>query len=225
MADVEEEAVEETPEAEEAEVEDVVGTLVPRSEPRTWEIKQLDPDVKEKGESKVVASETYVQKPLSFFGKIELFALLSETIDDAMSGPEGASLSNLLEGPRIRGGQLDTADIVDADAFVKTITKLARHSPEMLQDAYAIILGVPGEERAWFKYVITGPADRGGLADEEGFEILETFIDQNWEALQSFFGDRISQLVKRGQAKQKKDQDPSPSSKPSKRTRRRTQKV
>lgn len=154
------------------------------------------------------------QKPLSFFGKMEVFSVLGNALDKAMSGPDGISLSELLDGPRPVNGQLSASNFQDADAFVRAITKLVQYAPELLLDLYVIVLGVPRGERDYVKDVMEEPEDRGGLSDEDGLGIIETFIDQNWDVMVDFFSVRIQPLI---QKVSNKVQGSAPS-KPSKRT-------
>jgi len=160
---------------------------------------------------------TLVQRPLSFFGKIELFGLLGETMDKALK--DGLSISELLETPeRDSDSPLRVDDFKEADAFVKGVAKLVKFAPELLSDIYMIILNVPRGERFYVKQVMERPEHLGGLSDDQGIKIIEVFVAQNYESIKSFFVDKIlpllSKTLDRG----------SESSKPSKPTRQRTQK-
>lgn len=162
---------------------------------------------------------TFTQKPLSFFQKMEFFSVMGRAIDRAMSGPEGISINDLLSLPE-RGETLSADDFKDADVFIRAIAKLVTEAPEILEDLYVVILGVPRTHRDFAKRLMSGPADEGGLTDEDGIAILETFIDQNWDVMVDFFGERIKPLVEKVTGKVQSSQP----SKPSKGTRRRTQK-
>jgi hypothetical protein len=41
------------------------------------------------------------------------------------------------------------------------------------------------------------PPEQGGLSDDDGLMILQTFFDQNTEAMESFFAQKIPALFKR----------------------------
>jgi hypothetical protein len=152
---------------------------------------------------------TFVQKPLSFFGKMEIFSVLGNALDKAMSGPDGLSLSELLDGPRPTGDALTVENFRDADAFVKAITKLVLYAPELFLDLYAVILSVPRGQRVIVKEVMEQE-----LSDEEGIKILETFIDQNWDVMVDFFTVQIRPLIQKVSSKTSPESQPSKPSKP-----------
>jgi hypothetical protein len=164
----------------------------------------------------------FTQKPLSFMGKLDFFSVLGKALDRALSGPDGVSVADLLDVPeRADGGGISTQDIKDANAFIKGISKLLAYAPEIIGDLYCVLLNVPRGQRAVVKEVMNLHEDEGGLSDQDGVEILETFVEQNWEVLRDFFTQRIAGLA----AKVGKKVAPeSPSSKPSKATRQSTRK-
>lgn len=150
-------------------------------------------------------SETFEQKPLSFFGKIEFFSLVGDVVDSMTDDGKALNINELFGA---------TANI---DNLVAVVSRVAAHTPEALQEAYCIFLGVPRNKRVWAKYVM-----EQNLTDDEGMEILSLFIDQNADNLRSFFDkkgkDLLAKVTKKfgrgGQA---------PSSKRSKRTPQATQ--
>jgi len=152
---------------------------------------------------------TFVQKPLSFFGKLEFFSVMGKALDKAMSGDEGLSLSQLFEVPeRSADGSLRPNDFKEADVFVKGLTKIAEQAPEVLLDLYCVILAVPRGSRDYVKDLMQESSEEGGLSDDDGFGILETFLAQNWEVMNGFFRDRIPALmetVRSSTAKEKED--------------------
>ena len=163
---------------------------------------------------------TYLQRPVSFFQKVELFALLGGALDKAMSGPDGLTVGDLFDGPAGLGTELNTQNLKDADMFVRSLAKLVQYSPDLLLDLYVVILGVPRNERAMVKDMMDQNEAEGGLSDEDGFGILNTFVDQNWDVLADFFGSRIKPLISKVSNKL---QESAPS-KPLKNTRRTTPK-
>lgn len=173
-------------------VKEELDTLEPNITPRDWEFND--------GEVKRI----YVQKPLSFFGKIEFFSLLGDTVDNMNTEEKPLNVMELF------GGE------ATADSFVAVISRIAGQAPEVLQEAYCIWLNVPRGERTWAKWVM-----EQNLTDEEGMQIIELFVDQNAEALQRFFGERGQSLIKKVSAKFRAVA-PAQSSKPSKRTRQPT---
>jgi hypothetical protein len=163
---------------------DVVDILVPKSEPKTWVIGPQDGGL------------TFVQKRLSFIGKMQWFALVGGVLDKALA-QGGVSINELLSTPGQRGQQLSAADLRDADTFVRAIGKLMVYAPDFLLDSYVIWLAVPELQRNLVKDLMSMPEEEGGLSDEQGLEMIEIFIDQNFDALADFFGDKIGALRKR----------------------------
>ena len=76
------------------------------------------------------------QRPLTFFRKLEFFALLGDTVEAITKedGEKGVQVSQLL------GGATQT------DNLVLVISKLAGHSPELLKNSYCIWLNIPAEK-------------------------------------------------------------------------------
>jgi hypothetical protein len=163
---------------------------------------------------------SFLQKPLSFFGKLEVFSVLGAALDKAMSGPDGLTLGELFDGPASMGKELNKQNFRDADTFVKGVAKLVQYAPDLLADLYLIFLSVPRGERGIVKEMMERPADEGGLSDEDGLGILETFVDQNWDVMLDFFTSKILPLVNKINTKVQESQP----SKPSKTTRRTTPK-
>jgi hypothetical protein len=189
---VEEEAeaaaqVVESDESDETQPEqDVLDVLVPKKEPKVWIIGQGDYE------------RTYIQRKLSFIAKMQWFALVGDVLDGALSGPTKMSMNSLLSGPpTARDGQLSVADFADADTFVQALGKLLSHAPDFLLDSYVIWLAVPDTEQELAKKIFALPEEDGGLSDEQGMEIIEIFIDQNYDALDNFFRKRVGNLRRR----------------------------
>lgn len=139
--------------------------LEPRTESRFWIFSEGD------------INQTYEQKPLSFFGKVEFFSLVGDTVDSLSDDGKPLNVNELFGS---------TANI---DSLVAVISRVASRTPDALQEAYCIFLGVPRNERLWAKDYMERK-----LTDEEGMEILEVFIDQNAEALKSFFDQKGKSL-------------------------------
>lgn len=156
----------------------------------------------------------YTQRPLSFFGKMELFAVLGGAIDKALS-KGGVNIEELLDD--IPSGDID--DFKEAELFLKNIAKIVQFVPDALKDLYMVALAVPREEREYVISVMERPEIEGGLSDEQGIAILEVFVDQNWDVLLDFFKKKIIPLISKLMESQGSQQ-----SKPLKATRRRTAK-
>lgn len=148
------------------------------------------------------------QKPLSFFGKIELFSVLGNAVEKALTS--GTTISDLLETPE---GSVDS--FKEADAFVGAIASVAKVAPELISDIFCIALGVKRGEREYIKELLENEND------EKMLEVERHFIEQNTEAVLDFF----AQQMKLVQETSQKMQSKSTSSKPSKATRQRTTKA
>lgn len=205
--EVKNEAVNEEVEDKEEEVveEDPVDLISPSDEPKEWSF------VYNKEE------RTYVQAPLSYFGKLELFQLVGTTIKISMLGENPITINSML------GSRDYDEGFWNADAMMNIVATLAAFGPDFVQDAYAIFLNVPKNERGWFREAISQSAEDGGLTDDEGLEIIEIFIDQNLATFKDFFVKRLSETITRAQDQLKQDQATA-QSKRSKRTPRRTRK-
>lgn len=139
--------------------------------------------------------KTYVQKPLSFFGKTEFVRVVGKGVDTALGeGGGGLSITSLF------GNIGSISDLSSTDVFVKLIARLAENAPELLKDAYMISLGVPRHERMIVSEIFDMPHDpdtgAGGLSDDDGFAILDTFVAQNAKTLTDFFAVRLRKTVK-----------------------------
>lgn len=181
-----------TPESggDEEEEEDVVEILVPKSETKKWVIGPPGAQM-----------ELY-QKPLSFIGKMQWFALVGDMLDKAMSGSNPLSLADLIDNPTAKSVQAGKAaqavqmkNLRDADTFVRALGKIVKYAPDFLVDSYVIWLGATDDE-ALVREILKLPEEDGGLSDEMGMELIEIFIDQNWDALARFF-DRLTVVQKR----------------------------
>lgn len=156
---------------------------------------------------------TYVQRPLSFFGKMELFSVLGAAVDQAMAAGD-LSLNDIFNIPTA-----DVSDLKEADLFIGAVAKVVQHVPELLKDIYCISLAVPRHEREYVKELMEAPVDEGGLSDDDGIRLLNNFVDQNWDAMLDFFSAKMLPLLGKILGGQEL-----PSSKPSKATQRRTRK-
>jgi hypothetical protein len=150
---------------------------------------------------------TLSQKPLSFFGKMELFSVLGGAVDKALN--EGLSISDLFDVPEDRNAE----SFQEADLFVKAVLKLVKDAPDLLLNLYNVILAVPRGQRDYISSRLEADLD-----DEQGIAILEHFVDQNWDVMKDFFKEKIMPLTSKIGAKFQE----SGSSKPSKATQQNT---
>lgn len=135
-------------------------------------------------------TRTYTQKPLTYFKKMEFFQLVGRTLDEAMKGDDGLNVNSIFGGPQ-SVTDLSTEDFADLDSFLNMVAKIARYAPEFLKECYLVWLGIPKAERVWAREALDE------IDEEIGFEIIERFIDQNWEALEGFFSERVPSLLQR----------------------------
>jgi len=165
---------------------EVLEQIQPSAKPRQWTI---GPESMQR---------TYTQKPLGFLAKMQWFALVGDVLDKALSGENALSINNLFEGPVGRNTQsLQAADFREADMFVQAVGKLLSVAPDFLVNSYCIWLNVPEYEHDLFAELMRLPAEDGGMSDEVGMEIIETFLDQNYQALADFFVERLGKLQRR----------------------------
>jgi hypothetical protein len=150
----------------------------------------------------------YTQLPLGYMARNRMFSLIGRTMSAAIKstggsvgGMEdvfGAGGGTLVE----RGRRLSSRDFQDASQFFTLAMELIGYAPDFLSDFYAIALDVPvGGERNWFRDVIEQPYrpsdDRWGMSEDMGIEIIEIFIDQNYEDIRRFFTERLPRIAKR----------------------------
>lgn len=170
-------------------VKNELDVLEPPVENRNWTFTDING-----------VTQTYIQKPLSFFGKVEFFSLVGDTID---------SLSD--EGKPLNVTELFGAS-ANMDSLIAVVSRVASHAPEALKEAYCIFLSVPRNERVWAKARMDEE-----LTDDQGMEILEIFVDQNADDLRSFFDQKGKSLLAKIQKRFVRSV-PAPSSKRTKRT-------
>jgi hypothetical protein len=169
---------------EKAKAEEVREVLTPKAKVVKWEIGPEN------------LRREYVQRELSFLGKTQWFALVGEVLDKALGGENSMSLNSLFSSPGGRGS-LSLDDFRDADMFVQAIAKLLVYAPDFLVKSYCIWLNVPDYERDLAAELMALPADEGGLSDDQGIEIIETFIDQNFASLDRFFREQVAKIQSR----------------------------
>jgi hypothetical protein len=178
---------------------DVRRAILPRNDVKVWTF----------GGEAAGLERQYIQRPLSFAAKIEWFGEVGKVIDRAMSGEGALTMKGLFSAPTTRGNGLSMTDLMDADTFVQALGKLISYSPKFMTDSFAIWLAVPDYERDLFKELMNLPVEEGGLSDDDGFEIIERFIDQNYASLEKFFRERLGQLRDRIEAQRNHAEPPS----------------
>lgn len=159
------------PEPEESDLE----KIAPKVDAKTYTFgKEL------KDKDKLVCT----QRTLSFFGKLETFALLGDALDRALSG--GASFDSIMS--LIPG----SSEKIAPEMVLRVATKLIAYAPELLLDLYCVWLNIPRDKRWEAKAILEIEID-----DDIGFEIVETFVDQNGQVISDFFTEKIPKLAER----------------------------
>lgn len=196
-------AAEPAPEEE----EDPLEILEPKAEPHVWIIGKPP----EKGGEPDEWSR-YVQRPLGYMARMRFFALVSGTVAKAMKEGGGVSLGGAdflsTDGSlRDRAEQLTSSDFEDAGSFMALALQLIGYAPDFLIECYAIWLDVPPQERNWFRRVLNQSYDpdhnRWGITDEQGLEMVEVFIDQNYKDIREFFSGKLPALARRVQERER----------------------
>lgn len=130
----------------------------------------------------------FVQKPLSFFGKVEFFSIAGKAIESILK--DGTTIAELFDGPALDTSAPLANAASDADVYVRAFSRVVQNAPEILSDLYCVILRVPRGQREYI-----APRIEEELTDDQAADILDTFIDQNWEVMVSFFKERILPLA------------------------------
>jgi hypothetical protein len=194
-----------------AEQDKALETLEPKAEPREWLIGKPP----EKGGTDDEYSR-YIQRPLGYMQRMRFFALVSKTVADALRAGGTGGLGDVFGGGslRDRASQLTESDFADAGSFMALAMQLISESPDFLLDCYMIWLDVPTLERTWAKRVMEQPFDpernKWGLTDDQGLEMVEIFIDQNYADIREFFTGKLPQLVQRVREREQESKKDSP---------------
>jgi hypothetical protein len=197
------------------EAEAAMEILEPKVDAKRWVIGKPP----EEG-GKETEYSVYTQLPLGYMARNRLFSLMGRTFSAAIKatggsvgGMEdifGAGGGTLIE----RGRRLGTRDFQDASSFFTLAMELVGYAPDFLSDFYAIVLDVPIGERGWFREVIEQPYrpddDKWGLSEDDGIEMIEVFIDQNYEDIRRFFTERLPKIGKRASQREQEHKDKKP---------------
>jgi hypothetical protein len=154
----------------------------------------------------------YVQRGLMWFGKLELYGLLGKAAEVVLEGdnPLGiGSMLDMVQNPRQKifdlMGNLPGADTapdrveqndndmeIEAGKILAAFAKVISLAPELVREAYCIVLEVPKTHRNWaIEWAFPN------MDDDMGKDILAAFIDQNWGVMEDFFGLELPKIVKR----------------------------
>lgn len=175
-------------------------------EPRTVPVRWMVGKTPEHGGNEKQYS-IYVQDKLPWMPRQQFFSLVARTFSQAIKS-SGGNVGNMAdvfggEGGSLveRGRRLTERDLTDASQFMALAFELIGYSADFLIDCYVILLSVPRNEREWARMRFSEPwdpdADKWGLKDEHHEQIIQTFIDQNYEEIRRFFVETIPDLGRR----------------------------
>lgn len=153
----------------------------------------------------------YVQKGLSWFGKIELYGLLGRAVRIVLEGDNPLGIGNmvdLVQNPRgmlndmmsMMPGAEDAPDAedaaedmeVEAGKILAAFAEVVGQAPDLLSAAYCIVLAIPKTHRNWAVEWAFPNMD-----DQMGQDILHAFVDQNWGVMEDFFTQELPKIVRR----------------------------
>lgn len=179
-----------------AESEDALKAMLPEKPHRIWYLHVVDADG-------VEWDLRYVQSELSFFEKQDFTTLIGKYFERFADGEFGISIKDLFSDEirtQIRIPTEATPEVAERlveenASLIKAIIKVVNELPDLQMEIILIALGVPTNERPAVAKTLRGPVWKGGLTDEQGFDILKTFITQNAVAIRDFFLKKARDLV------------------------------
>lgn len=195
--DLEVDGVKETPEpskAKEESVEELKDRVEKQEKELEEEIEVFEPRVDPVERTLTIGndSKVFIQRELSYFNKLKFFRLLSGSIRLA-SEDEKSGVNSLLQDifGGVRDASLNQDDSFLATEFVQAIMRLIELVPDFAEELYLLALGVKPKDKAW---VLQSFEE---INDEEGFDILELFIEQNGGAIRRFFDLWVPKMAKK----------------------------
>jgi hypothetical protein len=192
-------------------LEEQIEVLVPYTGSKIWIIGR--PAEHGGSEGKEDGYESYTQSKLGFIEMQMFFSLCSRALLKAVKeGGDSAvsELSGMWGGGDIRAmsRQLQQQDFNEAANFMSMAFALVSYVPDFLVDSYMLWLRVPEHQQYWFKREVSKPYDpdnkQYGLPKSAGYEMVERFLDQNYEEIRDFFVTDIPKMIAR--VKQLEDQ-------------------
>lgn len=155
--------------------------------------------------------QTYVQKGLTWFGKLELYGLLGQAVKVVLEGDNPLGIGSILDIARSPQsmisdlmGTLPGADTapdrrqedqdmeIEAGKVLAAFAQVVSIAPELLSQAYCVALAIPKTHRQWAVEWAFPNMD-----DEMGKDVLHTFIAQNWGVMEDFFANELRKILKR----------------------------
>lgn len=140
-----------------------------------------------------------VQEMLGYYPVQEFTTIMGEIIDKFVKGEFGMKLGELFSG-KVKMPQDYTPETVNKTVeenmqLIQAFLEAVRIIPGLQQDIMCLSLGIPPEQRPWFKKAISRPPSQGGLTVDEGFDILIWFIRQNSDLIKRFFSEKVAEVV------------------------------
>lgn len=156
----------------------------------------------------------YVQQPLGYVSCLRFYGLVGKTVAEAVKAGGvvdlGDAFNNTNGNIQDRARQIMEQSFNDAGSFAALIFQLVAYSPDFILEFYMLALDVPLAERKWAKAVMEQPwrpeQNKWGLTRIQGQEIIERFIDQNYDEVRDFFVDMgrgVSKRVRKNEKRRK----------------------
>lgn len=168
-----------------SDITDMVDKISPNKEVRVFKIGERE----------------YIQRPLKYLAKLEFFAHLASSLEKAISQDKGISITMIMDSVKsseemvddeVTSSGFNLGMFRDPDIIIESIAKVAQLVPDFMSQNYCIWLGIPRGEREQSKLYL-----EENMEDAEGLAIMETFFDQNIEAVQSFFDRDMPRIFQR----------------------------
>lgn len=176
--------------------EDAIKALSPSSETRRITFKYIDRD----GTQKEI---DYIQAQMGMYHTQEFITMMTRVIKDVLEGKYEVDVIALFrDREKLKAvavpENIDDSTIEEVlrewKPVVEGFLKLMNIVPSLQKDIIALSLGVREEERESFKYMISQAPYLGGLATDDAFDILDTFIRQNAKAIRRFLGKQVPKV-------------------------------
>lgn len=159
-------------------------------------------------EEQIDFTKTYAQKPLSYTAMLQFTGLIGDRISTIMS--QGVTLDAVLGDAQListvftSGADLSRSDFSSIDSFVSGLAKLASYLPSIIEECQCIWLRIPLHERPVVTEIWGRSPEDGGLSVQEGEDMLNLFIAQNYRELEDFFAVRLGRILRKAQAARKR---------------------
>jgi hypothetical protein len=164
----------------------------------------------------------YVQQPLGYIATLRFYGLVGKTVAEAVKAGGVVDLGDAFNNSgngnlQERAKQIMEQSFNDAGSFAALLFQLVAYSPDFILEFYCMALDVPIAERRWAKAVMEQPhrpdQNKWGLTRKQGQDIIERFIDQNYDEVRDFFADIVNNVAKRVRKNEKRRRSTSDQSK------------